>query len=342
MTSNVPESGRILGRLGSAEGKGIVRMEDRLDTDIDDVWSALTDPSRLARWYGEVEGDLRLGGEYRAHLFASGWEGTGRVEACEPPQRLLVRIEDADEPEEHDIEVMLTADGDQTIVVWEERGCPWTSFPLTGPGCSSMLKISPTTSPGVSAATTSRRGGTSSTLPIKTWRPTSANDTSGGSAAWASVVLKKPGVHFFGAVPPLPLVCRCACARGRSCGVVDSAAGRGWSVRRDIAADPVATNGRCRRLPVNRQYARPHDARRRSRARLRGRGARVVGPGRRRRRARRPARARPHRWGQLLALTIDERAIILAQLEDPPDGLAELRAVLMNEHQWRQREGLDP
>ena len=41
----------------------------------------------------------------------------------------------------------------------------------------------------------------------------------------------------------------------------------------------------------------------------------------------------------LLALTIDERAVILAALEDPPDGLAELRAVLLNEHQWRQRKG---
>ena len=30
------------------------------------------------------------------------------------------------------------------------------------------------------------------------------------------------------------------------------------------------------------------------------------------------------------------------RLEDPPDGLCELRGVLMNEHQWRQREGLDP
>jgi hypothetical protein len=26
--------------------------------------------------------------------------------------------------------------------------------------------------------------------------------------------------------------------------------------------------------------------------------------------------------------------------EDPPDGLAELRDVLMNEFEWRQREGL--
>ena len=44
---------------------------------------------------------------------------------------------------------------------------------------------------------------------------------------------------------------------------------------------------------------------------------------------------------KLLALTIDERALILAALEDPPDGLAELRGVLLNEHQWRQGEGLD-
>ena len=100
MTNDARAGERILGSLGSAEGKGIVRMEDRFDTDIDDVWSALTDPSRLARWYGEVEGELRLGGEYRAHLFASGWEGTGRVDACEPPKRLLVRIKDADEPDE--------------------------------------------------------------------------------------------------------------------------------------------------------------------------------------------------------------------------------------------------
>jgi len=109
-------------------------MEDRLNTEINDVWSALTDPSRLARWYGEVEGDLRVGGEYRAHLYASGWEGTGRVEACEPPQRLLVHVEDADEPDEQDIEVTLTADGDQTIVAWEERGMPLNLLSAYGAG----------------------------------------------------------------------------------------------------------------------------------------------------------------------------------------------------------------
>ena len=134
MTSNAAEGGRILGSLGSAEGKGLVRMEDRFETEIDDVWSALTDPSRLAGWYGAVGGDLRLGGEYRARLFASGWEGTGRVEACEPPQRLLVREQEADEPGESETEVILTADGDQTTVVWEARGVPLDLLSAYGAG----------------------------------------------------------------------------------------------------------------------------------------------------------------------------------------------------------------
>jgi uncharacterized protein YndB with AHSA1/START domain len=104
MTSKAHEGVRILGSLRSADGKGIVRMQDRFDTDIDDLWSALTEPTRLARWLGEVEGDLSVGGEFRARFLASGWEGTGRVEVCEPPQRLLVLTKDAGESDEHAIE----------------------------------------------------------------------------------------------------------------------------------------------------------------------------------------------------------------------------------------------
>ena len=44
MTGNAGAGSRILGSLRSAAGKGVVRMEDRFDTGIDDVWSALTDP----------------------------------------------------------------------------------------------------------------------------------------------------------------------------------------------------------------------------------------------------------------------------------------------------------
>ncbi|HEY7429854.1 MAG TPA: SRPBCC domain-containing protein, partial [Streptosporangiaceae bacterium] len=65
MTSSTSGGGRIIGSLRSAGGAGVVRMEDRFDTGIDDLWSALTDPARLARWHGEVAGDLRPGGEFR-------------------------------------------------------------------------------------------------------------------------------------------------------------------------------------------------------------------------------------------------------------------------------------
>jgi uncharacterized protein YndB with AHSA1/START domain len=134
MRSNAHAGDRILGSLGSAEGNGVVRMEDRFDTHVDDLWSALTDPRRLARWLGEVEGDLRLGGEFRAHFFASGWEGTGRVEACEPPRRLLVLTRQANKRDEQVIEATLTADGDETILVWEERGMPLDLVAAYGAG----------------------------------------------------------------------------------------------------------------------------------------------------------------------------------------------------------------
>jgi len=134
MTSN----DRILGSLRSADGKGIVRMEERFATDLEDLWSALTDPQRLAHWIGEVEGDLRPGGEFRARWVSSGWEGTGGIEACEPPQRLLLTMRDADpqpgQPDETVIEVMLAADGDQTVLVVDERGLPMDLLAAYGAG----------------------------------------------------------------------------------------------------------------------------------------------------------------------------------------------------------------
>lgn len=123
MTTNARGGTRILGSLRSADGTGILRLEDRFDTDLADLWSALTDPDRLRRWLGEVEGDLILGGQFRAHYFASGWEGTGRVEVCEPPRRLLISTVSADEPDAL-VELTLTADGDQTALVIEDRGLP--------------------------------------------------------------------------------------------------------------------------------------------------------------------------------------------------------------------------
>jgi uncharacterized protein YndB with AHSA1/START domain len=125
---------RIVGALRAAEGKGVVRMEDRYATGVADLWSALTERPRLARWLGEFDGDLSLGGQFSARFFASGWEGTGRVEACEPPRRLLVVTRGTDDADEHQIEAVLTPDGDHTLLVLEERGMPLGLLPEYGAG----------------------------------------------------------------------------------------------------------------------------------------------------------------------------------------------------------------
>jgi uncharacterized protein YndB with AHSA1/START domain len=110
----------LVGSLRAADGKAAVRMEDTFDTDIDDLWSAVTEPRRLARWIGQVEGDLRVGGEFRAS-FTSAWSGPGRVDVCDPPRRLLVTL-DPGRHHETVIEAELVPDGSRTHLVVEERG----------------------------------------------------------------------------------------------------------------------------------------------------------------------------------------------------------------------------
>ena len=62
LTSNASGDHRILGSLRSVSVQGVVRMEDRFETGSEDLWSAIAHPHRLARRFGELAGDLRLGG----------------------------------------------------------------------------------------------------------------------------------------------------------------------------------------------------------------------------------------------------------------------------------------
>jgi len=140
MTRNAGAGTRILGSLGSARGRGVVRIEDRYETDIDDLWSAVTDPIRLARWFGQVEGDLHPGGEFRLSVE---WDGNGRVEACEPPRRLRVTWRESDEsfrkgrgvpPFDATVEATLTPEGNQTSLVVEVAGMPLDKIAFYGAG----------------------------------------------------------------------------------------------------------------------------------------------------------------------------------------------------------------
>jgi len=113
----------ISGSLHSVFGEGVVRMNAKYESDCGDTWSALTEPQRLAHWYGKVEGDLRVGGEFTAYVLASEWDGRGRIDACVPQQKLEVTVWEK-VGEEHVIAVELMADSDLTTLVLEVRGLP--------------------------------------------------------------------------------------------------------------------------------------------------------------------------------------------------------------------------
>ena len=130
---------QILGSMRRLDDKvGVVRVEDVYDTDIADLWSALTEPPRLARWMAQVEGDLREGGTFQAR-FTSSWEGPGRVDVCDAPHRLLLTLQPGTD-EENTIEAVLHAEGDKTRLVIEEHGLPLDKIHYHGAGWQSHIE----------------------------------------------------------------------------------------------------------------------------------------------------------------------------------------------------------
>ena len=50
MTPQRTGAGTVVGSLRAVDGKAVVRMEDAFGSDAEDLWSAVTDPRRLARF----------------------------------------------------------------------------------------------------------------------------------------------------------------------------------------------------------------------------------------------------------------------------------------------------
>lgn len=66
----------------------IVVASRTYDTDIEDLWDAMTNAERLPRWFAPVTGDFKLGGEYAVQGNAS-----GTITRCEPPRHLSLTWE---------------------------------------------------------------------------------------------------------------------------------------------------------------------------------------------------------------------------------------------------------
>lgn len=133
MTGSHQGAARIMGSLRRIDDRrGAIRMEDVYDTTIDDLWTALTERHRLARWLVAVDGDLRPGGQVHAR-FTSSWEGPGRIDVCDAPHKLTVTMSPG-ASDETLIEASLFPEGDGTRLVIEERGIPLGEIAAHGAG----------------------------------------------------------------------------------------------------------------------------------------------------------------------------------------------------------------
>jgi uncharacterized protein YndB with AHSA1/START domain len=97
------------------------------DTNVDDLWDALTNARRIPRWFPPIEGDLKLGGKYRLKGNAG-----GTITACDPPRQFAATWEFGGGVTW--IEVKVAADRGKARMTLEHRAIleeHWNQF---GPG----------------------------------------------------------------------------------------------------------------------------------------------------------------------------------------------------------------
>ena len=84
-------------------------------SDLEDTWSALTDPPRIARWLMPISGELQLGGSFQLEGNAG-----GDILECERPNRFRVTFGG----ETSFLEVRLSPDGDGATTLELEHTVP--------------------------------------------------------------------------------------------------------------------------------------------------------------------------------------------------------------------------
>ncbi|HEY7208371.1 MAG TPA: SRPBCC family protein [Gaiellaceae bacterium] len=106
----------VLRKDGERRG---LRFERFLAAPPDEVWSALTDPERLARWLAPASIELRPGGAVSID-FGEGQAVVGMVLACEPPLLLEYEWRFSGEGESI-VRFELSAHGDGTALLLDHR-----------------------------------------------------------------------------------------------------------------------------------------------------------------------------------------------------------------------------
>lgn len=111
---NTP-TGRVLAAGGGAQ----LVIERTFRASVEDVWASLTEPDRLARWYGTFVGEARPGGTVMVTMTAERdpVAEPARILACDPPTRLVVELGVQDPPWHLSVSLAETGSGTTMTLV---------------------------------------------------------------------------------------------------------------------------------------------------------------------------------------------------------------------------------
>ena len=121
------------GRVEERDGKHVLVQTREFKAPIDDVWAAITESDRLARWIGSWTGDPASGSVQFQMLFEGDHPGeTMTIRVCEPPHRLHVTSQAGEEVWLLDVD--LTHEDGVTTLTLSQPGVTQEQAAGVGPG----------------------------------------------------------------------------------------------------------------------------------------------------------------------------------------------------------------
>ena len=103
---------------GQDDGRRRLEFRRSWPDPIEEVWAALTEPQRLARWIGIYEGERRPGGTGTFAMTQEEGEAAGQpttIVECDPPRRLVIEWPEAREQMER-IDLDLWREDGRTVL----------------------------------------------------------------------------------------------------------------------------------------------------------------------------------------------------------------------------------
>jgi uncharacterized protein YndB with AHSA1/START domain len=121
------------GRVETRAGEHVLVLTREFEAPIEDVWAAVTEPDRLARWIGRWHGDPQSGSVLFQMLFEEGdAQQAMEIRRCDPPRALHVTSRPGNEVWLLDVD--LTHSGGVTTLTFTHRGIPAEQAGDVGPG----------------------------------------------------------------------------------------------------------------------------------------------------------------------------------------------------------------